>query len=78
VKKPRDFGLPPGPNPHANDPLHVAPFGKVWALVESLGVISTWRTREEADSALATEIERRAAQKAQAPAGRNENDSSPA
>jgi hypothetical protein len=45
-------GIVPGPNPHASDPLHVAPFGKVFALVEGLGVISTHRTREEAEAAL--------------------------
>ena len=51
--------LPPGPNPHRDDPMHVAPFGKIWAVVESLGMISTHRTREEADAALAARLERR-------------------
>jgi hypothetical protein len=51
--------LPPGPNPHRDDPMHVAPFGKVWAVVECLGVISTHRTRKEADAALAARLEQR-------------------
>jgi len=44
--------MPPGPNPHAHDPMQVKPFGKIWAVVEGLGVISAHRTRAEADQAL--------------------------
>jgi hypothetical protein len=63
MKESRD--PPPGPNPHRNDPMLVAPFGKVWAVVECLGVISTHKTRQEADAALAAELERRRAQRSQ-------------
>jgi hypothetical protein len=51
--------LPPGPNPHAKDPPHVAPFGKVWAVVENLGVISTHRQKAEAEAALSDYLARR-------------------
>jgi hypothetical protein len=57
--KPRSTGLPPGPNPAAQLPLRVNPFGKVFALVEGLGVISLHNTREEGEAALAVEVERR-------------------
>jgi hypothetical protein len=33
--------------------MHVAPFGKAWAVVEGLGVISTHKLREEAEAELA-------------------------
>lgn len=52
AKKP-EVKLPPGPNPAASRPMHVAPFGKAWALVEGLGVISTHKLREEAEAELA-------------------------
>lgn len=52
--------LSPGPNPHAGDPLHVAPFGKAWALVEGLGVISAHKTKDDADRAYIEEQHRRA------------------
>jgi hypothetical protein len=44
--------MPPGPNPHRDDPMQVKPFGRIWAVVEGLGVISLHRTREEADEEL--------------------------
>lgn len=40
-------------------PLRVNSFGKVFALVEGLGVISLHRTRAEGKAALAAEGERR-------------------
>jgi hypothetical protein len=52
--------LPPGPNPAASAPLRVNPFGKIFALVEGLGVISLHRTRDEGEAAFAAEAERRA------------------
>jgi hypothetical protein len=55
--------LPPGPNPAASRPAHVAAFGRIWAIVETLGVISTHRTREEAEAALAARLERRKAKR---------------
>lgn len=51
--------MPPGPNPHRDDPIHVASFGKVWAVVEGLGVISMHKERAEAEEALAAILKRR-------------------
>lgn len=49
-----------GPNPAADRPECVRPFGKAWAVVEGLGVISTHATREEAEAAFAErKVERR-------------------
>jgi hypothetical protein len=45
--------------------MHVEPFGKAWAVVEGLGVISTHRKRKEAAAAAAL---LRQARKAQRPA----------
>ena len=60
MKRAKDAGLPPGPNPAATAPLRINPFGKAFALVEGLGVISLHRTRKEAKTALAAARERRA------------------
>jgi hypothetical protein len=49
-KKPE--ALPVEPNPAASRPMHVAPFGKAWAVVEGLGVIFTSRDRAEAEAEL--------------------------
>ena len=57
-------------NPHAYDPLHVEPYGKAWALVEGLGVITTHKTKPEAETALAAERNRRANVKAAIEASR--------
>jgi hypothetical protein len=51
--------LPEGPNPAASASIHVEPFVAVFAVVEGLGVISLHRTQEEAQAALAAELERR-------------------
>ena len=45
--------MPVGPNPAAAKGLCVKPFANIFAVVESLGVISLHKTREEADAALA-------------------------
>ena len=52
--------MPVGPNPALAKGLRVEPFGKVWAVVEGLGVISTHRERGEADAALAAIQQKRA------------------
>jgi hypothetical protein len=52
--------MPPGPNPHRDDPIQVKPFGKIWAVVECLGVISAHRERAEAEAALKVQLDRRA------------------
>jgi hypothetical protein len=44
--------LPVGPNPAASRPMHVAPFGKAWGVVEGLGVIFASRDRAEAEAEL--------------------------
>lgn len=59
-RQPKGPELPPGPNPHANDPIHVEPFGQAWAVVECLGVISAHQEKHEAEEALKAELERRA------------------
>jgi hypothetical protein len=41
--------MPVGPNPAASRPMHVAPYGKAWAVVEGLGVIFASRDRAEAE-----------------------------
>lgn len=48
-----------GPNPAAARGLCVRPFANIFALVESLGVISLHRTEQEAKTALEAELERR-------------------
>jgi hypothetical protein len=48
-----------GPNPAASRGLRVRPFANIFALVESLGVISLHRTEQEAKTALEAELERR-------------------
>jgi hypothetical protein len=45
--------MPPGPNPAASRPLHIAPFGKVWAVVEGLGVFFASCDRAEVEAELA-------------------------
>jgi hypothetical protein len=40
-------------------PPHVAPFGKVFAIVEGLGVVSAHKTYDEAKTALEELLERR-------------------
>ena len=44
---------PTGPNPAASRPLHVAPFGRAWAVVEGLGVYFASVDRAEAEAELA-------------------------
>jgi hypothetical protein len=51
-KKP-EARLAVGPNPAASRPMHVAPFGKAWALVEGLGVIFASRDKAECEAELA-------------------------
>lgn len=51
--------VPPGPNPEAERGLRVKPFANIFALVESLGVISLHQTEADAKTALEGEIERR-------------------
>jgi hypothetical protein len=53
--------LPPGPNPAAAKGLRVAPFAKIFALVDGLGCISLHRTEAEAQTALDQERQRRRA-----------------
>ena len=53
--------MPVGPNPHMDDPIHVARFGQAWAVVESLGVISAHKRWREAKAALAAILQQRAA-----------------
>jgi len=53
VTKPKDHGLPPGPNPAASKGLRVEPFANIFALIEGLCVISLHPTQAEADAALA-------------------------
>jgi hypothetical protein len=60
--KVRDYcgpDVPPGPNPEAAKGLRVKPFANIFALVESLGVISLHQTEADAKTALEGEIERR-------------------
>jgi hypothetical protein len=51
--------VPPGPNPEGAKGLRVKPFANIFALVESLGVISLHQTEADAKTALEGEIERR-------------------
>jgi len=44
--------MPVGPNPAASRPMHVAPFGKAWAVVEGLGVIFASRDKAQCEEEL--------------------------
>jgi hypothetical protein len=51
--------LPIGPNPAGALGLRVKPFANIFALVESLGVVSLHLTEAEAKTALEDELARR-------------------
>lgn len=68
VRAPQYGRMPPGPNPAIAKGLRVAPFANIFALTETLGVISLHRTEAEANEALRSELERRRALRARAPA----------
>ena len=51
--------MPEGPNPEATKGLRVKPFANIFALVESLGVVSLHKTEADAKTALEAELERR-------------------
>jgi hypothetical protein len=51
--------MPVGPNPAIAKGPRVAPFANIFALVESLGVISLHKTEADAKTALEAELERR-------------------
>jgi hypothetical protein len=55
----KDPPMPVGPNPAASRPLHVAPFGKAWAVVEGLGVIFCSSVQAECEAELERQIQRR-------------------
>ena len=68
MRAPQYGRMPPGPNPGNAKGLRVAPFAKIFALVDGLGCISLHKTEAEANEALRSELERRRALRARAPA----------
>ena len=64
MRAPQYGRMPEGPNPALKKGLHVAPFAKIFALVDALGCISLHRSEAEAKAALEAELERRKALKA--------------
>jgi hypothetical protein len=52
-RRKKSEAMPVAPNPAASRPMHVAPFGKAWAVVEGLGVIFASRDKAECEAELA-------------------------
>lgn len=61
MRAPQYGRMPRGPNPAIAKGLRVAPFAKIFALVDGLGCISLHKTEADAKTALEQEQERRKA-----------------